>query len=108
MTLIRCPKHGTSGFRETCQHVDAEFKSGNYREFRRLNFWGNLMVCDNCWNEYNFVRFESHPEIAGQDYWDVEEETPIVQEYYNAYHKLSRRAWCLNCISELREKAKFS
>ena len=104
MGIINCPKHGRSGFLEMCQHVDAEFKSGNYREFRSLHFWGDLLVCDNCWDENNFAHFENHPEFEDKELWDIEEETPIFQEYNKVYSELPRRAWSCKCLAELRDK----
>ena len=102
-----CPKHDRTGFYETCEHVDAELQNGTRKEFRRLYYWFDLMVCDACWVKYDFSHFENHPEIAGRRFYemfeDTDEETPIMQEYNAAYDKLSRRAWCVKCYAELQQ-----
>ncbi len=82
-----------------------ELKNGVRKETRRLYYWYDLLVCDDCWVKYNFAYFENHPEIAGRRLYEVleetDEETPIMQEYYVAYDKLPRRCFCRKCYLEL-------
>jgi hypothetical protein len=103
MGVTICSKHGKSGFRETCEHVDAEFRMGHYKQFHRLEFL-NMLVCDGCWEKYDFARLEHHPDIAGKRFYEADEDSPMVKAYENIYDKLNRRCWCVKCIAELQTK----
>ncbi len=105
MGITICSKHGRSGFRETCEHVAAEFSKGHYEQFHRLEFFPNMLVCDGCWEKHELARFENHPEIAGKPFYDAEEDSPMVKEYSRIYEKLIRGVWCARCIAEMQAKA---
>jgi hypothetical protein len=105
MGVIMCSKHGKSGFRETCEHVDTEFRKGRYGRPRRLEFWLGALVCDECWEGYDIARLESHPGIAGKPFYEADEDSPAYQEYSRVYDKLRRRCWCVKCIAEIRNNA---
>jgi hypothetical protein len=103
--VIVCSKHGKSGFRETCEHVSTELGVGRYAQSRRAEFWLNMLVCDECWEEHDFARFESHPDITGKPFYEADEDSPTFQEYSRVYEGLRRRCWCVKCIAEIRANA---
>ncbi len=104
MGVTICPKQGKSGFRELCEHVDADFKIGRYGDYRLLTFV-NMLVCDACWDGYDLARLESHPGIAGKPFYELDDESPIAQEYDRVYEGLRYSIWCSKCIAEIGENA---
>ena len=102
MGITICSKHGRQGFREMCEHVDAEFTQGNYKQFRSLVFWLDMLVCDRCWEKYNLERYENHPDIVGNFFYEIEEDSPITKDYENIYNEMQRRIWCWQCIAEVQ------
>jgi hypothetical protein len=104
MGITICPKHGRSGFREVCEHVDADFKMGRRGDYRLLSFV-NMLVCDACWDGYDLARLESHPGIASKPFYELDDESPIVKKYDRVYERLRYSLWCSKCIAEIRENA---
>jgi len=104
MTLVQCNKHGLSGLVETCKHVDEELNKGIIREFNEIKLWGYMLVCDTCWKQHDLESFEKHPEIIGKDMFDIEEENPTIDEYFQIYDKIQRVVWCSECLAQIKVK----
>jgi len=111
MGITYCKKHGRQGFDQVCEHIDAKFKEGIFSlETHRLNFWEIILVCDNCWRDYDIEKFENHPELKGKSFFDIDDEfdenSSIYKEYGNVQQKLNEnlRGWCLQCIKEVEVK----
>ncbi|HEV7893892.1 MAG TPA: hypothetical protein VGP08_24965 [Pyrinomonadaceae bacterium] len=102
MAVTNCPKHGKTGFRETCEHVHAEFRRGHSVSVHPLTFHAGLLVCDECWGKYDLARLESHPDIAGKVFYEADEDNPAVQEYVGVYESLRRGGMCAKCIAEIQ------
>lgn len=105
-----CEKHGRQGFEQVCEHIDAEFKQEIYPETHRLNFWEIILVCNECWENYEIEKFESHPELKGKSYFDIDDEldedSPIFKKYVEVQEKLNKnlKGWCIQCIKEVKVK----
>ena len=104
MGITDCPKHGRSGFHEACEHVTADLSRECYGDYHYLTLW-NMLVCNGCWEKYDLARLERHPDIAGKKNYEVEEESPIFEEYYRAYKGLQYGVRCAKCIAEIRAAA---
>jgi ribosomal protein S17E len=110
MGIILCKRHGKQGFEQVCKHIDADLKAEVCLKSKRLDFWGNILVCDECWKNYEIEKFEEHPELKGKDYFDIDDEfdenSYIFQEYCKVYDKLNENmgGWCLQCMAEIKIK----
>ena len=108
MTLFLCKKHGTQGFIEVCEHINAELCSEIFHEHKNLTFWSNVYACNTCWQDFEIDKFENHPELKGKEYPDVDDEfdengLPF-QGYVEIYNQLNRFAWCVKCVTEIKAK----
>ena len=110
MGITICKKHGRQGFDQICEHIETKFKEGIYPEAYRLKFWEIILICEVCWKNYDIEKFESHPELKGKSYFDIDDEfdenSPIFKEYVEVQQRLNKnlRGWCLQCISEVKVK----
>lgn len=100
--ICTCSKHGRSGWDEVCEHLNAELNQGIYGPFHYIRSWAGVRVCEKCWQDYNMEYYETHPDIADKDFFDISEESPIFDEYHNeVYEKLKRGGRCLQCLAEI-------
>ena len=110
MCITICKKHGRQGFDQVCEHIDAKFKDEIYPKMHRLEFWGMILVCDDCWGNYDINKFENNPEIKGKNYFDIDSEldenSRVFKEYVEFQQALNKNlfGWCLQCIKVIKVK----
>lgn len=105
MGLTRCKKHGLQGFREVCEHIHEEYSQNIYQphlDFELAEFY-SITLCDKCWKLYDLDRFKKFAELTFDEFLDMEEEKakPMEDEWSKVYNAVNRRAWCVQCISEI-------
>ncbi len=58
MTAFRCKTHGrVLGIVETCSHVARQIHDGKSPQGHRVAFFGDLLVCDDCFKSLGFECF---------------------------------------------------
>jgi hypothetical protein len=102
MGRIKCNKHGYSGVREACEHVDEEFKKGINHNFHSIKHLSNMLICNKCWEKHGLTELEKNVGVADKYFWEIEEDTPVTDKYWEIYDSIDRRCWCSQCIAEIQ------
>jgi hypothetical protein len=96
MGITICPNHGRSGFFETCEHVDAQLKSGHAEDFHCII---NMLWCDDCWKKYDLAEVAIFEDLIEQDDDQGDE---LLDKYMTIYNNIRRQGWCEKCIAEIQ------
>jgi hypothetical protein len=87
-----------------CSHIADQRDAGVAPPGRRLTIFGNLLICDDCFNSLGFDKFISLTDLPLEERFD----DIRWEAFETAYQALERRgSLCVECLAD-RERAQGS
>jgi hypothetical protein len=97
MGLYLCKKHGRAGIVEACPHAADTISEGHYGQFHRIEFFGTLLVCQECLRNYDLANFKGLPSYFASELPDYDD---AVEAFTEIYERLEgRRVFCSECVA---------
>lgn len=105
MGLMKCKKHGYSGFREVCVHLYEVYEQGVYQEANEIPVLATL-ICDECAKN---VRLDELDDMKGMWLDELnklpeEEQLICIDRAGEKYDQIERRIACIHCYTETKLK----